>query len=374
MSDTPPVLRIRSEDLPPEGAARPPAADETGGRTSGLAWTALGLGILSILFAGIAVGPVAMLLGGVVAWRALGRGGGPSRNALVGASGIVLGAVGTLLWTGLLIYYAGHRSGGKSQPVSGGAPISTGTLDRAAIERAAPPIRRALEASASVVVERQASAGWVTEATGSGTFVGRSGSRLYVLTCAHVIAAAHEHPAERRVRVQWLRGETPDARIEWTGPSWLDLAVLSTAVPEGGDAPAIAPLSFTETVGIGAPVFAIGDPHEYRASYVIGVVSAVRAITEGAEPLRVLQLQLPLNPGNSGGGLYDAAGALIGVNSWRLREDVGEGIGFSIAVDNLRTVAAEAPLLDGILAGSPAATAPPPSDVVPGTPPPDGGR
>jgi S1-C subfamily serine protease len=51
--------------------------------------------------------------------------------------------------------------------------------------------------------------------------------------------------------------------------------------------------------------------------------------------VKVFQAQIPLNSGNSGGGLYTAAGELIGINSWTLPKGMVEGMGFSISIENL---------------------------------------
>jgi S1-C subfamily serine protease len=49
----------------------------------------------------------------------------------------------------------------------------------------------------------------------------------------------------------------------------------------------------------------------------------------------MIQAQLPLNPGNSGGGLYDEAGVLIGINTLTTAKHTSEGIGFAIAIFDL---------------------------------------
>ena len=46
-----------------------------------------------------------------------------------------------------------------------------------------------------------------------------------------------------------------------------------------------------------------------------------------------------MNPGNSGGGLYDQQGYLLGINSWGTDKSVSEGLGFAIALDSLLELA-----------------------------------
>ena len=50
------------------------------------------------------------------------------------------------------------------------------------------------------------------------------------------------------------------------------------------------------------------------------------------------QSQVPISPGNSGGGLYNQDGALLGVNTWAADKSVSEGLGFSISVVTLMDV------------------------------------
>ncbi len=66
-----------------------------------------------------------------------------------------------------------------------------------------------------------------------------------------------------------------------------------------------------------------GDPRE-------AVSNPVRS---GKRQVRVIQAQLALHPGNSGGRLYDTAGRLIGINTWASERHSGEGYGFSIGDD-----------------------------------------
>jgi len=52
----------------------------------------------------------------------------------------------------------------------------------------------------------------------------------------------------------------------------------------------------------------------------------------------LIQMQTPLNPGNSGGGLYDKEGFLIGINTWIYSKSVSEGLNFSIAMDGILSI------------------------------------
>jgi serine protease Do len=81
---------------------------------------------------------------------------------------------------------------------------------------------------------------------------------------------------------------------------------------------------------IGDKVFAVGNPHELSWSYAEGVISGMREFPQGSQKLTIYQLQVPINQGNSGGGLYAMDGTLIGIISWTKNKAQAEGIGFAI--------------------------------------------
>ena len=49
--------------------------------------------------------------------------------------------------------------------------------------------------------------------------------------------------------------------------------------------------------------------------------------------ISVIQIQTPLNHGNSGGGLYSEKANLVGINTWIYEKAQTEGLNFSIAID-----------------------------------------
>ena len=53
----------------------------------------------------------------------------------------------------------------------------------------------------------------------------------------------------------------------------------------------------------------------------------------------MIQTTAPINSGNSGGGLYDKDGAVVGINTWTEDKQVSEGIGFAISFENLLRLA-----------------------------------
>jgi serine protease Do len=86
---------------------------------------------------------------------------------------------------------------------------------------------------------------------------------------------------------------------------------------------------------IGDPVFAVGNPHGLGWTHTAGDISQVRRRTQDGYQFRVLQTTAAINPGSSGGGLYDAEGRLIGINTLTGDKRFAEGLGFSIALPTL---------------------------------------
>ena len=90
----------------------------------------------------------------------------------------------------------------------------------------------------------------------------------------------------------------------------------------------------TELV-IGSEVFTIGNPQHLDWTHTRGSISQLRLQRRGERQVHVIQTDAALNPGNSGGGLYDKSGTLIGINTWTNDKRFSEGLGFAIALDSL---------------------------------------
>ena len=86
---------------------------------------------------------------------------------------------------------------------------------------------------------------------------------------------------------------------------------------------------------IGSEVFTIGNPQHLDWTHTRGSISQLRLQHRGLRQVHVIQTDAPLNPGNSGGGLYDKSGTLIGINTWTNDKRFSEGLGFAIALDTL---------------------------------------
>ncbi len=152
---------------------------------------------------------------------------------------------------------------------------------------------------------------------GSGFFVGENG---LILTNAHVIGKA-VNP-----RVILHDGRKFLSRVVEVGSEDTDVALIQIDL-------AHAPfLPLEQTIPkVGEWAGAIGHGAGALFSFNSGMVSNVYA--EGAEK-PVFQTQIPLNPGNSGGPIFNAKGAVVGIVTSRLSS--AASINFGISVDTAR--------------------------------------
>jgi S1-C subfamily serine protease len=206
-------------------------------------------------------------------------------------------------------------------------PLTPGVFD---------PARIYAERSAGVVTIYADFGG--SEGQGSGFVV--SGDGL-VLTNAHVITTAGESedvsPAEA-VYVEFKDGDTVPARIVgWD--VFDDVGVLRVDSADHQLQP--LPLGDSGRVVVGEPVAAIGSPFGAENSLSVGVVSAtrrsIRALTSAYTIVDAIQIDAPINRGNSGGPLFDARGRVVGINAQiRSGSGVNEGVGFAVPINSAK--------------------------------------
>ena len=207
------------------------------------------------------------------------------------------------------------------QAPSGNAPVTGGArLDAASVAGAASD--SVVEITTESVQTGSYFNQYVATGAGSGVIISADG---YIVTNDHVISGANS------IAVRLHDGTTLDAALVATDAK-TDLAVIR--VQAQGLIPAT--LGTSADLVVGQPVVAIGNPLGRLGGTVTdGIISAKdRVISIDGEHMTLLQTNAAVNPGNSGGGLFDAQARLVGVvNSKSSGSDV-EGLGFAIDFDS----------------------------------------
>ena len=169
-------------------------------------------------------------------------------------------------------------------------------------------------------------------ASGSGFILTSDG---YVVTNNHVVEGATS------VTVKLYNGDEYDATIVGTD-EMNDVALLKI------DATSLQAVTIgdSDQIEVGEEVIAIGNPlGELTFTMTAGVVSALdREINTDGKPINMLQTDVAINSGNSGGPLFDMNGNVIGITSAKYSGSTSsgasiEGISFAIPInDALRVV------------------------------------
>lgn len=156
------------------------------------------------------------------------------------------------------------------------------------------------------------------EAQGSGFFIDREG---HVVTNNHVVEDAD------RVKIRLANGDEIDAEVVGADPL-TDLAVLKVA-PQSNQ----PYVEFADDVNlrVGDWVVAVGNPFGLGGTVTSGIVSAIGGQNRENQYLDFIQIDAPINRGNSGGPTFDLKGRVVGVNTAIFSPNGGSvGIGFAI--------------------------------------------
>jgi serine protease Do len=169
--------------------------------------------------------------------------------------------------------------------------------------------------------------------SGSGFILSDDG---YILTNYHVIEYADK--GGYAISVMLHDGTRYEAAIVGSEES-NDIAVLKI------EATGLTPVTLgnSDAIRVGDEVHAVGNPlGELEFSMTNGYVSALdRIITteSGGDAINMFQIDAPVNSGNSGGPLYNAAGEVIGVVTAKYQSSGVEGLGFAIPINDAVRIA-----------------------------------
>ncbi len=171
--------------------------------------------------------------------------------------------------------------------------------------------------------------------TGSGSIYRVDEDEVLIITNNHVI--------EKGNKIEILFANDKVVQGELVGADvYTDIAVIRCVVDFTVEA---IPLGDSSLTQVGEWVFAVGNPlgFEFYGSVSRGVISGKDRIIpvdlngDGIDDwdMIVLQTDAAINPGNSGGPLVNMAGEIIGMNTLKYQSDQIEGMGFSIAINEV---------------------------------------
>jgi serine protease Do len=160
----------------------------------------------------------------------------------------------------------------------------------------------------------------VQHAQGSGFLISSDG---LVLTNAHVVEGAKE------VTVKLSDHREFKAKVLGSDKS-SDIAVLKI---DAHDLPTVH-IGDSDQLGVGDYVLAIGEPFGLEETATAGIVSAKGRSLPGDGYVPFIQTDAAVNPGNSGGPLFDASGNVVGINAQIYTNSGGyEGVSFAIPIN-----------------------------------------
>ncbi len=166
----------------------------------------------------------------------------------------------------------------------------------------------------------------VLEGQGSGFIIDSDG---YILTNAHVVDGAE------KVRVQLNNNKEYSAEVIGLDKR-TDVALVKI---QGGQLP-VAKLGDSDQVQVGDWVLAIGSPFGFTHTATQGIVSAVARNLPSGDYVPFIQTDAAVNPGNSGGPLFNSKGEVIAINSQIYsRSGAFNGLAFSIPINMAKNIA-----------------------------------
>lgn len=305
---------------------------------------------LRALLAPRTIGPLAGLLDDLR--------GSSKRTTLLGAAALVLGLIMLVRLRGQrhyrrLPFVAAHAAA----IIAGGAALVIGGMHWWALsggfhgQYTSMPPRAALAVTANV--ERILNATVVVlapdrdgdargMAMGTGAIVATDPHRAWIVTCSHVAMPYAAVGAPRHARdahpvwVQLADGREARGTVRWAAPPPLDVAVVEVpmtdppeAVTISADASALEPSASVMFV-----------PNPYRAGWKVihGQLLRREPHRTPAGTYELLYTDLPVIPGDSGSGLFDARGQLVGLNTWTRGGANGAAEGISLPSETMRAL------------------------------------
>ena len=238
----------------------------------------------------------------------------------------------------LAVNITGDGDGNGATVLAPTPPSSSGATTLPAVARDAPDATPEVAAATTALADLPALveevAPSVVQIRARGQNGGGVGSGVVIDRSGHILTNYHVVQGAVTLVVELPDGTTAAAELIGSDPG-NDLAVIRADLP----AASLVPATFgdSDAVRVGEPVFAIGNPFELDFTVTSGIISGIDRESQqrlnGRSIRGVLQTDAAVNPGNSGGPLFNAAGEVIGINT-AVENPVGQnffvGVGYAV--------------------------------------------
>lgn len=176
----------------------------------------------------------------------------------------------------------------------------------------------------------------LTKGFGSGVIIKLEqlslGYKYYVVTNFHVISSNNKVNSTINVYLGEYKETLSATCINYDKNK--DIAIITFTSPR---LLTVASIGDSTTLQKSRFVIAIGNPYDlttYYNSVSVGNVSYTNreCLEDNGATNYYIQHTAPINSGNSGGGLFDIYGNLVGINTWKYATEEIEGMGFAIPI------------------------------------------
>lgn len=206
--------------------------------------------------------------------------------------------------------------------------------DISAVEAVAKKAMSSVVGITTVQVQREFFWEREVEGIGSGAIVDPNG---YIITNSHVVGDGQA----KQINVLFENGDKMPGKVLWNDAA-LDLAIVKV---EATGLPA-ADLGDSDLLDVGQLAVAIGNPLglDFQRTVTSGVISGLNRTIRVSQYNVIedlIQTDASINPGNSGGPLLNSKGEVIGINTVKIKSQVGEGLGFAIPINVVKPIIEE---------------------------------
>jgi len=265
---------------------------------------------------------------------------------------IILNSLATLLLVAICLFFAGCSSGcSTTYKIACNHRTQNVTSDEIHIvSDTGFATERAIKSSVSVSVEFSWTVwpySYTAQSSGAGVIWRMTASHVYIVTNYHVVLYSERPSAARSIRINVYGHEESALSIAATfvgANGNFDIAILRanrSIFPDCVEAATRA-----DNLFIGERVIAIGNPLGMGIAVSTGIVSRPvdrllidRIGSTGQVTIDVIRTDVAINEGNSGGGLYNINGELLGIVFAKAADENINGFGFAIPLASVIAVA-----------------------------------